>query len=47
MPDVFTKTKRSDVRSRIRSRGNRDPELALLPANALDVPAASSQTVPQ
>jgi DNA mismatch endonuclease (patch repair protein) len=29
MPDVFTKAKRSDVMSRIRSRGNRDTELAL------------------
>ncbi len=29
MPDVFTKTKRSDVMSRIRSRGNKDTELAL------------------
>ncbi len=29
MPDVFTKTKRSEVMSRIRSRGNRDTELAL------------------
>ena len=30
MPDVFTKTKRSDVMSRIRSRGNADTELALV-----------------
>jgi DNA mismatch endonuclease, patch repair protein len=30
MPDVFTKTKRSDVMSRIRSRGNKDTELALI-----------------
>jgi DNA mismatch endonuclease (patch repair protein) len=30
MPDVFTKTKRSDVMSRIRSRGNKDTELALM-----------------
>ena len=30
MPDVFTKAKRSDVMSRIRSRGNRDTELALV-----------------
>ena len=29
MPDIFTKAKRSDVMSRIRSRGNRDTELAL------------------
>lgn len=29
MPDVFTQTKRSQVMSRIRSRGNRDTELAL------------------
>jgi len=29
MPDVFTKAKRSEVMSRIRSRGNRDTELAL------------------
>jgi DNA mismatch endonuclease (patch repair protein) len=29
MPDVFTKTKRSEVMARIRSRGNRDTELAL------------------
>ena len=28
-PDVFTKAKRSEVMSRIRSRGNRDTELAL------------------
>ena len=30
MPDVFTKAKRSDVMSRIRSRGNRDTELRLI-----------------
>jgi len=30
MPDVFTKSKRSDVMSRIRSRGNKDTELALV-----------------
>ncbi len=30
MPDVFTKAKRSDVMSRIRSRGNEDTELALI-----------------
>ena len=29
MPDVFTQAKRSDVMSRIRSRGNADTELAL------------------
>lgn len=29
MPDVFTKAKRSEVMSRIRSRGNKAPELAL------------------
>jgi DNA mismatch endonuclease (patch repair protein) len=29
MSDVFTKTKRSEVMSRIRSRGNRDTEIAL------------------
>lgn len=29
MADVFTQAKRSDVMSRIRSRGNRDTELAL------------------
>jgi DNA mismatch endonuclease (patch repair protein) len=29
MPDVFTKAKRSEVMSRIRSRGNRDTELRL------------------
>jgi DNA mismatch endonuclease (patch repair protein) len=29
MPDVFTKAKRSEVMSRIRSRGNRDTELAM------------------
>ena len=38
MPDVFTKAKRSEVMSRIRSRGNRDTELAfakLLRANGI------------
>lgn len=30
MPDVFTKKKRSEVMSRIRSRGNRDTELAMM-----------------
>lgn len=30
MPDIFTKAKRSDVMSRIRSRGNEDTELALM-----------------
>ncbi len=30
MPDVFTKAKRSDVMSRIRSRGNERTELALM-----------------
>ena len=30
MPDVFTKAKRSDVMSRIRSRGNKATELALM-----------------
>ena len=30
MPDVFTKTKRSEVMSRIRGRGNKDTELALV-----------------
>ncbi|NBV22498.1 MAG: very short patch repair endonuclease [Proteobacteria bacterium] len=30
MPDVFTKAKRSDVMSRIRSRGNANTELALV-----------------
>ena len=30
MADVFTKAKRSDVMSRIRSRGNKDTELALI-----------------
>jgi len=30
MTDVFTKAKRSDVMSRIRSRGNKDTELALV-----------------
>ncbi len=30
MSDVFTKAKRSEVMSRIRSRGNRDTELALV-----------------
>jgi DNA mismatch endonuclease, patch repair protein len=29
MPDVFTKAKRSEVMSRIRSRGNKDTEVAL------------------
>lgn len=29
MPDVFTKAKRSEVMSRIRSRGNKDTELRL------------------
>jgi DNA mismatch endonuclease (patch repair protein) len=29
MPDIFTKSKRSDVMSRIRGRGNKDTELAL------------------
>jgi DNA mismatch endonuclease (patch repair protein) len=29
MPDVFTKAKRSEVMSRIRSRGNKDTELVL------------------
>ena len=29
MPDVFSKSKRSEVMSRIRSRGNKDTELAL------------------
>ena len=29
MSDVFTKAKRSEVMSRIRSRGNKDTELAL------------------
>ena len=29
MPDVFSKAKRSEVMSRIRSRGNKDTELAL------------------
>lgn len=29
MPDVFTKTKRSEVMSRIRGRGNKDTEVAL------------------
>ena len=29
MPDVFTKSKRSEVMSRIRGRGNKDTELAL------------------
>jgi DNA mismatch endonuclease (patch repair protein) len=29
MPDVFTQAKRSEVMARIRSRGNRDTELAL------------------
>ena len=30
MPDIFTKAKRSDVMSRIRSRGNQATELALM-----------------
>ena len=30
MPDVFTKAKRSEVMSRIRSRGNRATELRLI-----------------
>ena len=30
MPDVFTKTKRSEVMSRIRARGNRATELKLM-----------------
>ena len=30
MADVFTKTKRSEVMSRIRGRGNKDTELALM-----------------
>ncbi len=30
MPDIFTKARRSDVMSRIRSRGNKDTELALI-----------------
>jgi DNA mismatch endonuclease (patch repair protein) len=30
MPDVFSKRKRSEVMARIRSRGNRDTELALV-----------------
>ncbi len=30
MPDVFTKAKRSEVMSRIRSRGNKNTELALM-----------------
>jgi DNA mismatch endonuclease (patch repair protein) len=30
MPDVFSKAKRSEVMARIRSRGNRDTELALM-----------------
>ncbi|HLP77467.1 MAG TPA: very short patch repair endonuclease [Candidatus Paceibacterota bacterium] len=30
MPDIFSKAKRSDVMSRIRSRGNKDTELALV-----------------
>ena len=30
MPDVFTQTKRSEVMSRIRSRGNKDTELRLV-----------------
>jgi DNA mismatch endonuclease, patch repair protein len=30
MPDVFSKAKRSDVMSRIRSRGNKDTEMRLI-----------------
>ena len=30
MPDIFTKAKRSEVMSRIRSRGNRDTELRMI-----------------
>jgi DNA mismatch endonuclease (patch repair protein) len=30
MPDIFTKAKRSEVMSRIRGRGNKDTELALV-----------------
>ena len=30
MPDVFTKAKRSEVMSRIRGRGNKDTEVALI-----------------
>ncbi|MGD0058414.1 MAG: hypothetical protein ABSD58_03260, partial [Verrucomicrobiia bacterium] len=30
MPDVFTKRKRSEVMSRIRGKGNRDTEVALM-----------------
>jgi DNA mismatch endonuclease (patch repair protein) len=30
MPDVFTKQKRSEVMSRIRGRGNKDTELAMI-----------------
>src|SRR5436190_12029285 len=30
MPDVFTRTKRSEVMSRIRGRGNRDTELRVI-----------------
>jgi len=30
MPDVFTKAKRSEVMARIRSRGNKETELALM-----------------
>ena len=30
MPDIFTKAKRSEVMARIRSRGNKDTELALV-----------------
>ena len=30
MADIFTKSKRSDVMSRIRSRGNKDTELVLM-----------------
>jgi len=30
VPDVFTKAKRSDLMSRIRSHGNKDTELAVV-----------------
>lgn len=30
MPDIFTRAKRSEVMSRIRGRGNKDTELALM-----------------
>ncbi|MDF9832406.1 DNA mismatch endonuclease (patch repair protein) [Ereboglobus sp. PH5-5] len=30
MPDIFTKTKRSEVMSRVRSSGNKDTELRLI-----------------